>query len=48
MGHPLHLRKELVRVYNFLWWAGMEEAGVRSGPPIPWNEFGDIIPYHRI
>lgn len=26
----------------------MQEAEVRSGPPIPWDAFGDIIPCPRI
>lgn len=36
--HPpqLHLGKEVLRVLHTSCWAGMEEADVGSGPPIPW------------
>lgn len=31
-------------ICTFSWWAGMGEADVRSGPPIPRVDYGDIIP----
>lgn len=35
-------------VCTFSWWSGMQETEVRSGPPIPWGAFGNIIPCPRI